>query len=132
MNRAAVLVFSYVGMVSQEIRVNDRTTINVVMESDFTQIDEVVVTALGIEREKKSLGYATTEVSGEEITTVTQENPINALAGRVPGLTLNETAGVGSTVSVMIRGMTSLTTDNQPLFIIDGVPVDRKSTRLNS
>lgn len=123
-NRDAVLVFSYVGMVSQEIRVNDRTTINVVMESDFTQIDEVVVTALGIEREKKSLGYATTEVSGEEITTVTQENPINALAGRVPGLTLNETAGVGSTVSVMIRGMTSLTTDNQPLFIIDGVPVE--------
>src|SRR5690625_1271760 len=55
-NRDAVLVFSYVGMVSQEIRVNDRTTINVVMESDFTQIDEVVVTALGIEREKKIIG----------------------------------------------------------------------------
>src|SRR5690625_5337109 len=100
------------------------------MENDFTQIDEVVVTALDIEREKKSLGYATTEVSGEEITTVTQENPINALAGRVPGLTLNETAGVGTTVSVMIRGMNYLTNNNKPLFSIKGAPVDRSMNNI--
>lgn len=119
----ATLVFTYVGMLAQEVNIKNRNVINVTMQADATQLEEVVVTALGIERNKKSLGYSIAEVSGEDMTTVTQENPVNALAGRVAGLTLNQTSGVGSSVSVVIRGITSLTTDNQPLFVIDGVPV---------
>ena len=119
-----VLIFTYVGKTTQEIRVGDNTVLNVTLVDDAEQLQEVVVTALGIKRDQKSLGYSVAEVSGEDITTVTQENPINALAGRVPGLTLNQTGGVGSTSSVVIRGMTSLTTDNQPLYVIDGVPVE--------
>lgn len=119
----ATLIFTYVGMLAQEIPIKNRNVINVTMQADATQLEEVVVTALGIERDKKSLGYGVSEVSGEAINTVTQENPINALAGRVPGLTLNQTAGVGSSTNVVIRGMTSLTTDNQPLYVIDGVPM---------
>lgn len=124
LDESSVLIFTYIGKLTQEIRVADKSVVNVTLLEDAAQIEEVVVTALGIKRAQKSLGYSVSEVSGEDITTVTQENPINALAGRVPGLTLNQTGGVGSTSSVVIRGMTSLTTDNQPLYVIDGVPVE--------
>src|SRR5690554_4051989 len=122
-NANSILVFSYVGFVSQEITVGSRDEINVSLAESVDTMNEVVVTALGIEREQRSLGYDVANVRGEELTQVSQENLLSSLAGRVPGLTINQTSGAGSSMSVIIRGATSLTTDNQPLFVVDGVPM---------
>jgi TonB-linked SusC/RagA family outer membrane protein len=119
----AVLVFSFVGETTQEIAVNGRSVINVVMKASAEALDEVVVTALGIKREEKSLGYAVEEVKAEELTRVVHENVLNSMSGKVAGVTINSTGGAGSSVSMVIRGATSLSTDNQPLFVVDGVPM---------
>lgn len=125
-NAQSVLVFSFVGMQAQEVSVNGQSTVNVTMVTSSIGVDEVVVTALGISREKKSLGYSVGEVAGEELAVISQDNVLNSLSGKVAGVTVNQTGIAGSTVSVVIRGANSLTTDNQPLFVIDGVPVDNK------
>lgn len=122
-NNDATLIFSFIGYESQEIPVGNRTVIDVSLRESIEMLDEAVVTALGIERETKSLTYSIGKVSGEDIVNVVQENVMNSLAARVPGLTLNQTSGVGSSVSIVIRGATSLSNDNQPLFVIDGVPM---------
>ena len=122
-NGNGTLVFSYLGFESQQLAVNGRTTINVTMEPGAEALDEVVVTALGIKREDKSLGYSVENVAGEELTRVAQENVLNSLSGKVAGVTLNSTGGTGSSVSMVIRGAISLSSDNQPLFVVDGVPV---------
>ena len=118
-----VLVFSYVGYETEEIPVNGRSTVDISLAPSLESLQEVVVTALGIEREQRSLGYDVANVQGEELTQVSQENVLSSLAGRVPGVTINQTSGPGSSMSVIIRGATSLTTDNQPLFVVDGVPM---------
>ena len=118
-----VLLFSFVGMENQEITVGNQTVINVMLKTADLDIDEVVVTALGISREEKSLGYSVENVKSEELTRVVHENVLNSMAGKVSGVTINSTGGTGSTVSMVIRGATSLSTDNQPLFVIDGVPI---------
>ena len=112
----SILIFSYIGYFTQEITVGDQSVINVEMKDDITALDEVVVTALGIKREERSLGYSVGRVKGEEVTRVAQENVLNALTGKVAGATINSTGGTGSSVSMVIRGATSLNTDNQPLF----------------
>ncbi|MGV8096615.1 MAG: SusC/RagA family TonB-linked outer membrane protein [Mangrovibacterium sp.] len=122
-NAQAVLVFSFVGMQTQEIPVNGRSEINVTLESLTFGVDEVVVTALGISREKKSLGYSVAEVKGESLQRVAQENVLNSLAGKVAGVNISSTGIPGSSVSMVIRGASSLTTDNQPLFVVDGIPM---------
>lgn len=122
-NNTAVLVFSYLGMSTQEITVGNRSTVDVLLEGSSQELDEVVVTALGITRDKKSLGYAVSEVNGDDIDNVPQENALNALSGKVSGVAINNTGSPGSSVSMVIRGATSLSSDNQPLFVIDGVPV---------
>lgn len=120
----AVLVVTYIGYVKQEISVDGQSTINIVMESSSQTLDQVVVTALGVSRDKKSLGYAVEEVDGGKLNEVVQENVLNGLSGRVSGVTINSTGGSAtSSVSMIIRGASSLTGDNQPLFVIDGVPV---------
>ena len=119
----AVLVFSFIGETTKEIAVNGRSVINVVMKASAEALDEVVVTALGIKREEKSLGYAVEEVKAEELTRVVHENVLNSMSGKVAGVTINSTGGAGSSVSMVIRGATSLSTDNQPLFVVDGVPM---------
>src|SRR5690606_2846673 len=103
--------------------VGSRNEINISMSESIDNLNEVVVTALGIEREQRSLGYDVANVSGEDLTQVSQENLLSSLAGRVPGVAINQTSGPGSSISVIIRGATSLTTDNQPLFVVDGVPM---------
>lgn len=118
-----VLVFSFVGFESQEVPVGGRTTLDVVLQESMEALQEVVVTALGIEREERSLGYSVGKVKGEELTRVAQENFITGMAGKVAGVTINSAGGPGSTSSIIIRGATSLANDNQPLFIIDGVPM---------
>lgn len=120
---ASVLVFSSIGYQTQETTVGDQQTFNISLQTDIRSLNEVVVTALGIEREERSLGYDVANVEGEQLRQVSQENVLSSLAGRVPGVTINQTSGPGSSLSVIIRGATSLTTDNQPLFVVDGVPM---------
>ncbi len=119
----AVLVFSFVGYETREVAVGGRRVIDVVMKESVKKLDEVVVTALGITRQEKSLGFAVGKVEGEELNKVVQENVVNSLAGKVAGVTINSTGGTGSSVSMVIRGATSLSSDNQPLFVVDGVPM---------
>ncbi|MEO5602728.1 MAG: SusC/RagA family TonB-linked outer membrane protein [Cyclobacteriaceae bacterium] len=122
-DNASVLVFSFIGYTTQEILVNDRNLVDISLSTNMEQLDEVVVTALGIERKQQSLGYSVGKVNGEALSRVAQENVLNGLAGKVPGVTINSTGAAGSSVSMIIRGATSLSNDNQPLFVIDGVPV---------
>jgi TonB-linked SusC/RagA family outer membrane protein len=123
-NNQSVLVFSFVGMETQEVNVSGRSVIDVVLSQSTIGVDEVVVTALGITRQRKTLGYAVSEVEGEALQRVAHENVLNSLSGRVAGVAINSTGGPGSSVSMVIRGASSLTSDNQPLFVIDGVPVN--------
>lgn len=119
----ATLVFSFIGYQTQEVNVNSRASIDVPLVASTEELQEVVVTALGIEREERSLGYSVGKLKGDDLTNVVQENVLNSLAGRVPGVTINSTGGSGSSVRMTIRGTKSLVNDNQPLFVIDGVPV---------
>lgn len=118
-----ILVFSYIGFETQEIVVGNQTRIDIVMGENAETLNEVVVTALGLSRQEKSLGFSVERLEGEELTRVTQENVLNGLAGKVAGVTINSTGGAGSSVSMVIRGATSLSSDNQPLFVVDGVPL---------
>jgi TonB-linked SusC/RagA family outer membrane protein len=122
-NGTGTLIYSYIGFKTQEISVNGQSTISIALETDAQALDEVVVTALGIKREDKSLGYSVENVAAEELTRVAQENVLNSLSGKVAGVTLNNTGGTGSSVSMVIRGAISLSSDNQPLFVVDGVPI---------
>ena len=119
----ATLLFSFIGFESQEIVVAGKRVIDVTMQPSVESLDEVVVTALGIKREEKSLGYSVGTVAGEELSRVVQENVLNSMAGKVTGVQINQTGGAGSSVSMIIRGATSMSTDNQPLFVVDGVPM---------
>jgi TonB-linked SusC/RagA family outer membrane protein len=121
----ARLVVSFVGYTAAEIPIKGKTVINVVLEaSNSNVLSGVVVTALGITRTKKSLGYDVGQISGEDMNRVAQTNVLNAMAGKVSGVTVSSTgASPTSSVSVVIRGMRSLNSDNQPLFVIDGVPL---------
>lgn len=105
-----------------------RSQMDVTLTERVTMLDNVVVTALGIERNQRELGYAFTEVDGEDINKAKETNVINSLAGKVPGLVINSTAGgpAGSS-RVIIRGNTSITGDNQPLYVIDGIPMDNSN-----
>lgn len=121
--KGATLVYSFVGMNSQSVVVGNQSVINLALTSDANQLSEVVVTALGVSREKKSLGYAVQEVSGDEVTTVKQQNFVNSLSGKVAGLQIRQNSTMGGSTNVLIRGNNSLASNNQPLFVVDGVPV---------
>lgn len=124
----AVLVFSSLGMKTLEASLNGRTTISVSLEEDAQELGEVVVTALGISREKKSLGYAVTEVQGEDVSLVKEPNVVNSLAGKVAGVVVSKTtSGPAGGTRVVIRGNNSITGNNQPLYVVDGVPIDNSS-----
>ncbi|MBT0607301.1 SusC/RagA family TonB-linked outer membrane protein [Aequorivita echinoideorum] len=121
------LVYSYVGFDTQEIAVGVSNNINVEMQAGST-LDEVVVTALGVSREKQSLGYSTQEVAGEEIATVKTNNFTNALSGKVSGVQIRRNNNFGGSTNVVIRGITSLSNNNQALFIVDGIPISNENT----
>ncbi|MCF6223238.1 MAG: SusC/RagA family TonB-linked outer membrane protein [Flavobacteriaceae bacterium] len=120
----ATLVFSFIGFETQEIAVSAQTSMHIVLLPSAEALDEIVVTALGIKREEKSLGYSVGKVKAEEFTRVVNENVLKSMSGKVAGVTINSTGGTGSSVSMVIRGATSLSTDNQPLFVVDGVPIE--------
>ncbi|MEL7599386.1 MAG: SusC/RagA family TonB-linked outer membrane protein [Proteiniphilum sp.] len=117
------LEFRYVGMTTQKVPVNGRTTINVVLSEDSEMLSEVVVTALGITKQARSVGYATTNVSTTEIERINAINPITALQGKVAGLDINLTgaSGVTSSSSITIRGAKSIDKNNSPIFVVDGM-----------
>ncbi len=121
-----VLVFSFVGMQTQEVPVEGRTTVNVTLQTDAESLDEVVVTALGIQRDKKALGYASQQLDTEQILNVPETNVVNALQGKVAGAQVTRGGGApGQGSRIVIRGVNSLdpNADNQPLFVIDGVQI---------
>ncbi len=122
------LIFSFVGMLTKEAKIDGRAVIDVALEDDVVGLDEVVVTALGISREKKSLGYATQEVSGQELSAVKSDNFINSMSGRVAGVQVKSTNNMGGSSNMIIRGNSSITGNNQALFVIDGVPVNNDNT----
>lgn len=123
---ADVLVFSYVGFADQEVPVGTQSTINVTLQAGEA-LDEVVVTALGISREKKSLGYATQEVDGSAVNTAKEGNFVNSLSGKIAGLDIKKSTTIGGSSNVVIRGYSSINGNNQALFVIDGVPVNNST-----
>lgn len=120
-----VLVFSYLGMKSQMVTVGASNNMNVFMEEDASQLDEVVVTALGVKRQKKSLTYATQQVETEGIDEArAQQNLVNSLQGRVAGLSIQTSGnGVSGASKVVLRGNRSIAGSSQPLYVVDGVPL---------
>lgn len=124
-NSDAVLVFSFVGYLPQEVVVGGRSNIRVSMQVDNKSLEEVVVTALGIRKEAKALGYSVTKVGGEAFTKTRETNFMNGLAGKVAGVNVVAgNSGPSGSSRVTIRGNTSITGNNQPLYIINGVPMD--------
>ncbi len=132
-NDAQTIVFSFVGMKTQEIAFTGQATIDVALESDAVDVDEVVVTAMGIRKEKKALTYAAQQVESEMITQASQPNITNALQGKVAGVTVSQSSGMPGASSYMtIRGATSLSGNNQPLFVVDGMPIESNSIFVNA
>ncbi len=118
------LIFSFVGMLTQEAKIDGKSTIDIKMEEDVVGLEEVVVTALGISREKKSLGYAVQDLKGDELAKAKETNIVNSLSGKISGVQITNSSGaVGSSSRIVIRGVTSLTGNNQPLFVVDGIPI---------
>ena len=120
-----VLRITFIGYTTREIAVKpDQTTLDVALEETQNSLNEVVVTALNITREKKSLGYAVQELKSKDIAEAKETNLVNALSGKVAGVQVTNSQGDMGSSRIIIRGETSISGNNQPLFIIDGVPVD--------
>ncbi len=121
----ATLIFSFVGYKTMDVAVNGRTTVNITLTpGKAEELSNVVVTALGITRAKRSLGYSVGQIKGDDVNRVSQTNVLNGMAGKVSGVTISSTGNTPtSSVSMVIRGIRSLNNDNQPLFVVDGVPV---------
>ncbi|MBQ0068791.1 MAG: SusC/RagA family TonB-linked outer membrane protein [Bacteroidales bacterium] len=119
-----ILVISYVGYATQEVKY-EGTPLSITLKEDNTMLSEVVVTALGVKRDRKALGYGLAEVKGEDLQKAKETNVINSLAGKVAGLVVSNTAGGASgSTRVLLRGNTEMTGNNQPLYVVDGVPLD--------
>jgi len=125
--QAETLVFKYVGMVTKEVPIEDQTVINVTLRPEVRDIEGVVVTALGISREKKSLGYSVQDLEGDNLNKATQDDAISALQGRVSGVQIRSSGNMGGSNNILIRGATAITGDNNPLIVVDGVPMDNSN-----
>ncbi|MEL6926269.1 MAG: TonB-dependent receptor plug domain-containing protein, partial [Bacteroidota bacterium] len=118
------LVFSYTGYSTQEVEIGTSNVVDVTMTFDVLKIDEVVVTASGIERQKKDLGYSITTIGGEELTVARETNVVNALQGKTSGVQITSQSGnLGGSTKILIRGVSSLSGNNNPLWVVDGVPI---------
>lgn len=121
----AILIFSFIGYEPQEIKVGTQTTLDVKLAVDARQLNEVVVTALGIAKDKAKVGYATQEVKGAELVKAREPNPLNSLVGKVAGLTVAPSAELLGPPSLLLRG-------SQPLFVVDGVPINSDTWNINA
>lgn len=127
---AEVLTFSFVGYQQLNEPINDRTTIDVELQPEVQAFEEMVVTAFGVEQEEKALGYSVQEVDDEQLTVGNQPNLVNALSGKISGVNITNTGGApGRSSRIVIRGINSLDpgANNQPLFVVDGVPIDNST-----
>jgi len=125
----AVLQFSFVGMKTKEIKSENQPLLNVKMQDETVDIKDVVVTALGIKKDAKALGYSISKVNGEDVSQAHETNAGNALAGKVAGVFVSRPAsGAAGSSKVLIRGNNSLRTNSQPLYVVDGIPMTNNST----
>src|SRR5690606_23466520 len=127
-----VLSFSYIGMKTQTVTIGSSNNVNISMEEDSSQLDEVVVTALGIKREERALGYSVTEIAGGELAQAVQVNPVNTLQGKTAGVQISTTSGGtfgGSRIT--IRGNSTFGSNTQPIFVVDGVLMDNDLSGTN-
>ena len=125
---ATTITYTFVGMKTVTETISGRATINVVMQTDMLGLDEVVVTALGITREKKALGYSVTDVKGDAVAATRETNIVNALQGLAPGVQITRaSSSVGSSSQIIIRGIKSFG-DNQPLWVVDGTPISNSAS----
>jgi TonB-linked SusC/RagA family outer membrane protein len=123
-----ILVVSFIGYATQEIALLGRTTLNVTLQEDVSQLSEVVVTALGIEREKRELGYSVQDVRGDRLTESRDANIANSLAGKVAGVQIRQNGtGAGGSTRITIRGNNTIAGQNQPLVVVDGIPIDSEN-----
>ncbi len=120
----STLVFSFIGLKSQEIAIGERSALDVSMEQDAQQLTEVLVTAQGIEKTKNELAYSAQKVDGSAVSQTRDNNFVNALSGKVAGVQITRPNSMGGSTNVVIRGNKSLTGNNQALFVVDGVPID--------
>jgi len=122
------LVYSFIGLQTEEVAIGDRSVVDVSLGLDVQQLTEVVVTAVGIEREKKSLGYSVASLNSEKIQSRSETDPLRALQGKMPGVNIAGAGGSpGQSTKINIRGMSSMTGNTQPLFIVDGIPFDNST-----
>ena len=122
-----IIVFSFIGLATEEVEVGNQSTINMVMTADIKQLTEIVVTALGVTREKATLGYATQSVDSDELTRAKESNFVNSLSGKVAGLQVKQNNNFGGSSNVVIRGNSSISGSNQAMFVVDGVPMDNRT-----
>ena len=119
-----ILEFSYVGLKTKTITIGSSSIIDISLDEDLEQLEDVVVTAYGIKKDARKLGYSIQTVEGEDISNVKTVNVTNSLSGRATGVLINQNGtGVAGSSSIIIRGITSLSPDNQPLIVIDGLPI---------
>ncbi|MGK7394407.1 MAG: SusC/RagA family TonB-linked outer membrane protein [Candidatus Cyclobacteriaceae bacterium M3_2C_046] len=122
------LQFSFIGLQSKEVAINNRSIIDIQLTQDIQQLGEIVVTALGIERQEASLGYAVQDVDADELLKARETNIANSLAGKVAGVAVTQsTSGPGASTRIVIRGNSSIAGNNQPLYVIDGVPISNSN-----
>jgi len=124
---AKSLRFSGIGMKTKDVAIGASNVMDVVLDADVLKLDEVVVTALGIKRSEKSLGYSTQQVSGEQVSTAKETNFINSLQGKVAGVNITGSSNLGGSSRILLRGVRSISYENQPLFIVDGVPINNSN-----
>ncbi|MEQ9221642.1 MAG: SusC/RagA family TonB-linked outer membrane protein [Cyclobacteriaceae bacterium] len=127
-NENSTLVVSYIGFETKEVKVGKETSINVSLTTTTEQLAEVVVTALGVKREERALGYTVQEVDTEGLDKAKETNIVNALTGKIAGVQITNSSGnIGGSSRILIRGVNSIAGDNQPLFVVDGTPIDNSN-----
>jgi outer membrane receptor protein involved in Fe transport len=123
----SILVYSFIGLATEEVTVGNRTVIDMVMTADIKELTEVVVTAVGIEREKKALGYSVENIESEQVQQISEPDAVRALQGKIPGVYIAGSNGApGSATRITIRGNASLLNNNLPLFVVDGIPFNNE------
>ncbi len=132
-SNSSTLVFSFVGYALQEVALDGRTTVSISLQPDLTSLEEVVVTALGIKKESKKLGYSATSVKTDDLVTNRTTNVMESLTGKVAGLNITPpAAGAGSSMQIRLRGQTAFAgANNAPLFVINGLPIDQSARGVN-
>ncbi|MEI6866093.1 SusC/RagA family TonB-linked outer membrane protein [Flavicella sp.] len=128
----AILIVSFIGFDSQEISITGQSVINITLTAGAESLDEVIITSLGLSRDKKSIGYSATQIDGAEISLVKEANVASGLVGKVAGVVVTKsTSGPGGGTRIVIRGNNSINGNNQPLYVVDGIPIDNSGISSN-